>query len=584
MPFYYTLHFEGRKRKGDSLIFTNSMANHYTYETKRPNIVFAISAVLVASFVLWGALSPGSLETAANTALDFMIETFGWYYMIITAIFVALSLFLVVSPFGKIRLGKSDDRPEYNYPTWVGMIFAAGIGVGFVFWGVAEPVLYFDDPPDNIAPGTEQSAIVGLRYGVFHWSLHVWAIFGLVGLVLAYVQFRKNQPALISSAFSTLFGKQMQGWTGKSIDIFAVIATAMGVATTFGLSALQMSGGLSYISPLENNFLTQFTIIAIVTVLFMVSAATGVNRGIKYLSNVNLVLASILLLFVIFVGPTLFIADNFVQVLGGYIANIIPMSLQMTPYSDSDWLGNNTIFFWAWHMSWAPFIGLFIARISRGRTVREFMMGVLLLPSLVGVIWFTAFGSTGLHQEIFGGTGISSIVAESPEVALFDMLSNMPLAFISSILAFILIGIFFITSADSASYVLGVMTSQGGLKPMISIKFIWGVLIAGTASVLLLTGGLEGLQTAAIVSALPFSFIMLGMLACMLILMTRDLKEIREQAKETERNEIKQDLRDELYDDLKEEVYEEIRNDISETKNDSRVDESDTDDHNPKKE
>lgn len=232
----------------------------------------------------------------------------------------------------------------------------------------------------------------------------------------------------------------------------------------------------------------------------------------------------------------------------------------------------------------APFIGLFIARISRGRTVREFMMGVLLLPSLVGVIWFTAFGSTGLHQEIFGGTGISSIVAESPEVALFDMLSNMPLAFISSILAFILIGIFFITSADSASYVLGVMTSQGGLKPMISIKFIWGVLIAGTASVLLLTGGLEGLQTAAIVSALPFSFIMLGMLACMLILMTRDLKEIREQAKETERNEIKQDLRDELYDDLKEEVYEEIRNDISETKSAPSVEESDTDDHNPKKE
>ncbi|GAK11043.1 glycine betaine transporter OpuD [Geomicrobium sp. JCM 19039] len=203
-------------------------------------------------------------------------------------IFVALSLFLVVSPFGKIRLGSSDDRPEYNYPTWIGMIFAAGIGVGFVFWGVAEPVLYFDDPPDNVVPGTAEAATVGLRYGVFHWSLHVWAIFGLVGLVLAYVQFRKNQPALISSAFTSLMGDKIAGWPAKSINIFAVLATAMGVATTFGLSALQMSGGLSYISNIENNFLTQFTIIGIVTVLFMVSAASGVNRGIKYLSNVNL--------------------------------------------------------------------------------------------------------------------------------------------------------------------------------------------------------------------------------------------------------------------------------------------------------
>lgn len=322
------------------------MSKHYTYETKRPDIVFAISAILVAAFVLWGALGTESMDAAANTAMDFMLENFGWYYMIITAFFVALSLFLVVSPFGKIRLGSSDDRPEYNYPTWIGMIFAAGIGVGFVFWGVAEPVLYFDDPPDNVVPGTAEAATVGLRYGVFHWSLHVWAIFGLVGLVLAYVQFRKNQPALISSAFTSLMGDKIAGWPAKSINIFAVLATAMGVATTFGLSALQMSGGLSYISNIENNFLTQFTIIGIVTVLFMVSAASGVNRGIKYLSNVNLVLAAVLLLFVIIAGPTIFIANNFVEVLGGYIANIIPMSLQMTPYSDSDWLGNNTIFFW----------------------------------------------------------------------------------------------------------------------------------------------------------------------------------------------------------------------------------------------
>ncbi|GAK11042.1 glycine betaine transporter OpuD [Geomicrobium sp. JCM 19039] len=276
----------------------------------------------------------------------------------------------------------------------------------------------------------------------------------------------------------------------------------------------------------------------------------------------------------IIAGPTIFIANNFVEVLGGYIANIIPMSLQMTPYSDSDWLGNNTIFFWAWHMSWAPFIGLFIARISRGRTVREFMMGVLLLPSLVGVIWFTAFGSTGLFQEIEQNTGIASVVAENPENALFDMLSGLPIAFITSILAFILIGIFFITSADSASYVLGVMTSQGGLKPMLSIKFIWGVLIAGTASVLLLTGGLEGLQTAAIASALPFSFIMIAMIICMLIMMGRDLKEIRRNEQIARTEQLKEDIKEEFYDDWKQEVYEEIKEEIKEDMEETKREET----------
>ncbi|MBB6449171.1 glycine betaine transporter [Geomicrobium halophilum] len=540
------------------------MAKHYTYQTKRPNIVFGISAILVLLFVLWGAINPESLEAAANTALNFTIENFGWFYMLATAFFVAFSVFLVFSPFGRIRLGKSDDRPEYPFYTWIGMIFAAGIGVGFVFWGVAEPVLYYLDPPEGITPETAEAAEAGLRYGSFHWSLHVWAIFGVVGLTLAYVQFRKDKPALISSAFASYFGKQMEKWPGKTIDTFAVLSTAMGVATTFGLSALQMSGGLSYISDIPNNFATQFTIIAVITGLFMISAATGVNRGIKYLSNVNLAVAGVLLLFVIIAGPTLLIAENFLTTLGSYASNIVPMSLELAPYSESesDWLGSNTIFFWAWHMSWAPFIGLFIARISRGRTVREYMMGVLIIPSLVGVIWFTSFGSTGLFQEMELGTGISELVTANAEVALFEMLSNMPMALVMSALAFILIGIFFITSADSASYVLGVMTSQGGLKPMFSVKLIWGVLIAGTASVLLLSEGLEGLQTAAIVSALPFGVIMISMVIVVLLMMIKDLKTQRNLEREERDEALKEDIREEMYDEMKDEVYDKVKEDV----------------------
>ncbi|SDI25992.1 BCCT family transporter [Natribacillus halophilus] len=540
------------------------MAKHYTYEMKRPNIVFAISAVLVLAFVLWGALNTPSLEQIANIALDFTIENFGWFYMIATAFFVAFSIFVVFSPFGKIRLGKEDDRPEYPFYTWIGMIFAAGIGVGFVFWGVAEPVTYYLDPPEGITPETAAAAEAGIRYGSFHWSLHVWAIFGVVGLTLAYVQFRKDKPALISSAFASYFGTQMERWPGKAIDTFAVLSTAMGVATTFGLSAMQMSGGLSYISGIPNNFLTQFSIIATITLLFIISTASGVNRGIKYLSNINLVLAALLLVFIIVAGPTIQIAESFLTTLGGYLSNIVPMSLELAPYSadESDWLGANTIFFWAWHMSWAPFIGLFIARISRGRTVREYLIGVLLLPSLVGVIWFVAFGSNGLYQEIVMGTGISELVTANEEIALFEVLSNMPMSLIMSILAFVLIGIFFITSADSASYVLGVMTSQGGLKPMLSIKIIWGFLIAGTASVLLLTGGLEGLQTAAIVSALPFGVIMVSMVIVVLLMMMNDHKIEKRKQNEARTAELKENIREEMYDEMKEEVYDQVKEDV----------------------
>ncbi|MFC4736189.1 BCCT family transporter [Bacillus daqingensis] len=558
------------------------MAEHYQYETKKPSIVFYISAPIVAAFVIWGFLGPESLENASNQGLAFTLDNFGWFYMLSTAFIIGFVLFLAISPFGKLKLGKPDEKPEYRFFTWIGMLFSAGIGVGFVFWGVAEPVLYFFDPHPDFAGSTEgELATAGLRYGVFHWALHPWAIFSLVALTLAYVQFRKDQPALISSAFQPILGDRAYGPFGKGIDTLAVLATSTGVATTFGLSALQISGGFSYLfDGIANNPSTQLTIIAIITVLFIFSAATGVNKGIRILSTINLTIAAVLLLFVVIAGPTLFIAQNFVTTIGGYLSNVVTMSLDLDPYGDGEWLGNNTIFFWAWHISWSPFMGIFIARISRGRTIREFVAGVLIVPSVLAALWFTTFGGTALSMILGGNDVIGDLVMEEEELALFATLGELPFAAVMSGLAIVLIIIFFITSADSASYVLGAMTSSGSLSPKLYIKIIWGFLIAGTASVLLLSGGLEGLQTASIVAALPFAIIMVVMIFSLLIMMSRDVKIDKVKKRKRERREVKKevyggmkenvfddaldDVRDDLKEDVRDEIYEEMKEEVKE--------------------
>lgn len=539
--------------------------DNYTYTTKKPAKVFYISSILVSLFVLWGVISPSSLNQAAEASLGWMITNFGWFYMLITAFFVLFVILLAISPYGNIRLGKPDDRPEFTWISWIGMLFAAGIGVGFVFWGVAEPVLYYLDAPVGIEPETREAALAGLRYGSYHWAFHPWAIFSIVGLTLAYVQFRKNRPALISSAFYPLIGSKINGPLGQTIDILAVLATCTGVATTFGLSAMQITGGLSFLTPIPNNAFVQIIVIIIVTILFMFSAAKGIDKGIKILSNINIAVAGLLLLFVLIIGPTLFIAESFVTTLGGYIYNVIPMSLTLTPFSESEWLGTNTIFFWAWHISWAPFMGLFIARISRGRTIREFIAGVLIVPSLLAIIWFTTFGGTALNIEMFGGGGIADLVTNKVELALFVMLEQLPLHAITSFISVLLILIFFITSADSASYVLGAMTSKGSLEPLMSVKLIWGFLIAGAASVLLLSGGggLGALQTASIIAALPFAIVMLFMILSLLIMLKREWRSYEKRLQVERDTAVKKEVREEFLDDVKSAVYDDIKDEVT---------------------
>ncbi|GIP16954.1 glycine betaine transporter OpuD [Paenibacillus montaniterrae] len=495
-------------------------------------MVFVITIIIVTLFALWGIIAPEQLATVANQAYNFSIQNFGWFYLMATLFFLLFAFYLAFSRFGAIRLGDDDDEPEYSTLTWLSMLFSAGMGIGLVFWGVAEPLSHYISPPEGAEGGTPTAARLAMRYSFFHWGLHPWAIYTIIGLALAYFQYRKGYKGLISSTFIPLVGQRaVDGWLGKVIDILAVIATVFGVATSLGLGTLQINGGLNHLFGIANSAVTQIIIIVIVTVLFLVSATTGLNKGIKILSNTNLIIAVLLLLFVLAVGPTSFIFETFTTSLGSYLQNIMNMSLRLTPFSRDTWIGAWTLFYWAWWIAWAPFVGTFIARVSKGRTIKEFVIYVIIIPSLFGFIWFSVFGGTGLHLEMFNVVNLSDVVAQDTTIALFVTLENLPLGTIIAFIATLLVTIFFITSADSATFVLGMLTTDGNLNPSNKVKLVWGVLQSAIAVALLLSGGLSGLQTASIVAALPFAIVLIGMCFSLLKALQAEDKERRKKEK-----------------------------------------------------
>jgi glycine betaine transporter len=394
------------------------------------------------------------------------------------------------------------------------MMFSAGMGIGLMFYGVAEPISHFSAPPHGLAkPETEGAARVAMEYSYFHWALHPWAIYAVVGLALAYFTFRKGKKNLISSAFYPILGDRVEGPIGKAIDVLAIFATLFGTATSLGLGALQITGGLNYLngSIPADSISWAMGIIAFMTVAFILSAVSGVHRGIQWLSNLNMVLAVVLVLFLVVVGPTVFIFNTFTESVGGYFANLIPMSFRTAAFGDADWLASWTIFYWAWWISWTPFVGTFIARISKGRTIREFVLGVLVVPSLVTFVWFGVLGGSALNLSLKGDAGIVDAVSQSPAAALFATLNEFPLAAVMSVLAMVLVALFFISGADAGAVVMGMLSSRGVLEPNRMVVVIWGVLAGAAAAICLLANGLEGLQTAAIISAAPFVLVMIGL-------------------------------------------------------------------------
>ena len=469
-----------------------------------------IPAGAIAALVAWGVLSPATLAAVFDLALATITRDFGWLYLWVVLGLVLLCALLAFGRHGDLKLGGDDEQPEFSTASWFAMLFAAGMGIGLVFWGVAEPLSHYGAPPPGITPGTPEAANAAMRYSFFHWGLHPWAIYAVVALAIGYFQFRRGGAALVSTATNTLPWRPIQR-LGPVFDTLAVVATAFGVAASLGIGALQINAGLARVFGLPVNPTAQLAIIAITTALFLGSALTGVTRGIRWLSNLNLVLAAGLALAVFVLGPTVAIVDTFTTTLGSYLSEFVRMSLRTTPFRDSGWVGGWTVFYWAWWVSWSPFVGLFIARVSRGRTIREFIIGTVLAPTLAAFVWFSVFGGTALHLEIWQGAPIAEAVAADTSTALFAMFESLPGATLLSFVATLLVLIFFVTSGDSATLVLGMMSSGGNPNPRAGLKLLWGLLVAGIAASLLLAGGVKAVQTATIVFALPFTLVIVLM-------------------------------------------------------------------------
>ncbi|WP_342513461.1 BCCT family transporter [Sporosarcina sp. FSL K6-1522] len=488
--------------------------------------VFYITIGLIILTVGYGAIAPASFEAITTNIKNFVASSFGWYYMLLMSAMLMLSIFFILSPYGKIRLGKDTDRPQFSTVTWIAMLFSAGMGIGLVFYGAAEPLSHFAISPASEDPNTNAAFKEALRQSFLHWGLHIWAMYGVIALSLAFFQFRKGEPGLISATLKPIFGKKMKGPWGVLVDVLAVFATSFGVATSLGFGAVQINAGLNYLFGVEIGIFSQFVIIAVVTVLFITSAWSGLSKGIKYLSNTNVVLALALLGFIVILGPTLLIFNMFTDSLGGYIANLVQMSFGTAPLDATDraWLDSWTIFYWAWWISWAPFVSMFIARVSKGRTIREFMVGVLIAPTLLGAFWFAAFGTTAIDIQ---KKGIVDLTQFDTELVIFEMFHTMPFSLGISIFAILLIASFFITSADSATFVLGMQSTNGSLTPPNNVKLTWGIIQSTIAVILLSVNGLTALQNTIIIAALPFSFVMLLMVVSLLKALKAEAKAMK---------------------------------------------------------
>lgn len=471
-------------------------------------MVFWISLALLGVLVLVGALAPDQLEISTRHALDFTVSHAGWLYLLVVFFLVAFLIYLACSRFARLRIGGEDATPEFSMPTWFAMLFSAGMGIGLVFWGAAEPISHLALPPEGLEPMGNPAARAALRYSFFHWGLHPWAIYAVLGLAMAWFKFNRNAGGLISELLRPIFGRLVDGVFGHAVDVLAVLATAVGVATSLGFGALQIGAGLNHVFGLERTTGTQLGIIAVALVLYLLSSTTGLHRGIKWLSNLNMVLAGAVLLAFLCFGPTGFIFEEFTSTLGSYLNQLPGMSLRMTPFTEGTWVADWTIFYWAWWISWAPFVGAFIAAVSRGRTVREFVVGVLAVPALLSFVWFAALGGTALHLQMFGGVDLVGALQQAPEQVLYRVLDALPGAGVLAVLATVLLLSFFVTSADSATLVLAMMTSGGVQEPPMWKKLVWGVLQAAVAAVLLVAGGLQGLQSMAVITAVPFAVIL----------------------------------------------------------------------------
>src|SRR5690554_2156519 len=488
-------------------------------ETTRPRLwnttillpVFIPAFFFILLLVIGTASQPELAGELFSSVLGYITNTFGWFYIPSVAIFLVCIVIVAMSKWGHIKLGPDHAEPQYSFTSWFAMLFSAGYGIALLFFGVAEPVLHYADPPEGAEGLTLDAAKQAMQIAFFHWGFHIWAIYGLTGLVLAYFSFRHGLPLSIRSALYLLIGERIYGPIGHAVDTFAILGTMFGIATTLGLSVAQINAGLNYLWPsIPLSVGMQILAIAAITLMTMGSVVAGMDKGIKRLAMLNMIIATALMLFVFLAGPTIFILETFLQNTGSYLNNIVERTFNLQAYSRSDWIGNWTLFIFGWTIAWAPFVGLFIAKISRGRTIRQFVFGVMLVPTFFTFFWFSVFGDTALHLIINQGYSelIDEVQADSA-IALFKLYERLPFTSVVSFITVLLIVTFFVTSSDSGALVVDSLTSGGALDTPAWQRGSWAILSGVLASVLLLAGGLKALQSMAIASALPFAIIML---------------------------------------------------------------------------
>ncbi|WP_419782273.1 BCCT family transporter [Malaciobacter marinus] len=470
-----------------------------------------IPAVIVILLLVVGTISnPKLMGEIFSSTLEYITDDFGWFYMLAVALFLIFIISISISPWGHIKLGPDHSEPEYSFSSWFAMLFSAGYGIALLFFGVAEPILHYAAPPSGEAL-TIEAAKQAMQIAYFHWGFHIWAIYGLVGLTLAYFAFRHGLPLSMRSTLYPLIGDKIHGPAGHTVDTFAILGTLFGIATTLGLSVSQINAGLNYLWPsIEVSTTVQVTIIALITALALFSVLAGMDKGVKRLSIINILLALALMLFVFTVGPTIFILNTFLENTGSYLSNIVERTFSLQAYTSNDWIGNWTLFIFGWTIAWAPFVGLFIAKISKGRTIRQFVVGVMLVPTIFTFLWFSIFGDTALHMVMVQGyDSLITEVQNDKAIALFKLFERLPFTEVISFLTVFLIITFFVTSSDSGSLVIDSLASGGAIHTPVWQRSFWVILEGVVASVLLIAGGLGALQTASIVSALPFAIIML---------------------------------------------------------------------------
>lgn len=478
----------------------------------KKQMVFIISVAIAAVCIGYGYFFNNSLVAVSGTIMSWVSTNFGWLYIVFVFFLCIFLIWLAFSKYGKIRLGKDDEKPEYSNFSWYAMLFCGGTGIGLVFWSIAEPLSHYAEPPEGVIAGTVEAANFSIRTCFLHWGITQWVCFALVALGIAYFQFRKGKNAQISNLLSPLVGEKLtQGGFGKAIDIFAVVVSFSGVATSLGLGVSQICGGLHYLFNVPNNNTTWLIIIIIITCVFLASAISGVDKGIKFLSSINTYIAFVLLALAAGVGPKIAMLNTLVNGVGQHIQNFFGDSLMINSFGDNSWIMNWRVFYYAWFIAWTPFVGMFIARISKGRTIREFIIGVVLIPTVFTILWLSVFGTIALSAT--GDWSLEAVkeLVASPQTAVFVVFSEYSLSKVISILIICLLAIFFITSADSATYALTMMTSNGDINASRYKKVVWAIIEATIAYVLLSVGSLKALQTVSIAASLPFLFIMIAM-------------------------------------------------------------------------